>query len=142
METNEIKEYRILYSEGDEIKDNGTRWETFDQLREDFPGPRWAIIPVNEVPENWRDMTIVDGKLVSVSAEILEARKAARQAAELEAIRAARESRYRAETDPIMLDAIEAYAVAHPEDKTFASWLSAKNAIRAQLPKPIIKDNE
>lgn len=136
MEQNEIKEYRILYVEDDEIKNNGTRWDTLQQLQADFPGPEWAIIPVDEVPENWRDMTVVDGALVPASAEVIEARRVARLAQDTEAVRAARESRYRAETDALMLDAIEAYAAAHPDDSAFAEWLAAKERIRQELPKP------
>lgn len=136
MEQNEIKEYRILYAEDGEIKDNGTRWGTWEMLKADFPGPEWAIIPADEVPENWREMTVVDGALVPAPTEVKEARRTARYAAELEAIRTTRESRYRAETDYLMQDAIEAYAMAHPEDPAFAAWLAAKERIRQELPKP------
>lgn len=139
MEQSEIKKYRLLYVEGDEIKDNGTRWGTLEQLRADFPGDdgrRWAIFPAEEVPENWPEMTIADGGLVAAPAEVLEARHGARQQAERETVRAARESRYRAETDALMYDAMEAYAMAHPEDPAFAAWLEAKDRIRQELPKP------
>lgn len=143
MEQNEIiKEYRLLYIEGDDIKDNGTRWGMPEQLKADFPGPQWAIIPADEVPENWPDMSVVNGELVPASAEVQEARWTTRYAAELEAVRAARESRYRAETDELMQDAIEAYAVAHPNDPVFAVWLEAKNRIRRELPKPTLAEQE
>ena len=136
MDQNEIKEYRILYAEDGEIKDNGTRWDTISQLLADFPGPEWAIIPADEVPENWRDMTVVDGALVPALAEVIETRRTIRYAAELEAVRTERESRYRAESDELMFDAIEAYAAAHPDDPAFAAWLAAKERIRQELPKP------
>ena len=136
MAQNEIKKYRILYAKDGEIKDNGTRWGMPEQLKADFPGPQWAIIPADEVPENWRDMAVVSGELVPAPAEVIEARRVARLAQDTEAVRAARESRYRAETDELMQDAIEAYAAAHPDDPAFAAWLAAKERIRQELPKP------
>lgn len=138
MKQNEIKEYRLLYVENGEVRDNGIRWGTLEQLQSDFPGDderQWAMIPADGVSENWQEMTIEDGKLVPAPAEVLEARHVARQQAEAEAVRAARESRYRTETDALMYDAVEAYAIAHPDDPAFAAWLQAKNRIRRELPK-------
>lgn len=136
MEQNEIKEYRLLYIDGGEIKDNGSRWGTFEQIKADLPDPGWAIIPADEVPENWPDMTIVDGMPVAAPAEVLEARQKTRIIVEAETVRVARESRYQAETDALMYDAIEAYALAHSDDPAFAAWISAKDRIRQKLPKP------
>ncbi len=139
METNEVKEYRLLQLRQEEITDNGTRRGTLEMLKADFPDPEWAIIPVDKVPGNWQDMNIENGELVPASAELIETRRTARLEQEVETVRAARESRYRAETDAMMLDAIEAYAAAHPEDQAFAAWLAAKNKIREELPKPTEK---
>ena len=72
---NEIKEYRIFYTEGNEIKDNGTRLGTLEILQNDFPGENWAIILVDEVPENWREMTIENGKLVQAFPKIIKQRQ-------------------------------------------------------------------
>ncbi len=72
---NEIKEYRIFYTEGNEIKDNGTRLGTLEILQNDFPGENWAIILVDEVPENWQDMTIENGELVPALPGIIKQRQ-------------------------------------------------------------------
>lgn len=98
----------------------------------------WLVIPNSVLPSDFsvETYTIVDGKLVPAPAEVLEARQAARLIAQAEEVRAARESRYRAETDTLMFDAIEAYALAHPDDPAFAAWLEAKDRIRQELPKP------
>lgn len=139
MEQNEVKEYRLLYVQGGEIKDNGSRYGTPERLRADFPDTdqrTWTIIPADEVPANWREMTVEDGMLVPASAEVILLRQAARVAAETEAVRAARESRYRSETDRLLYDALEAWAAAHAEEPAFAAWLEAKDRIRQELPKP------
>lgn len=94
------------------------------------------MIISGEIPQNWQDMTVENGELVPASDEVLAARETARQAAETEAVRSAREARYWAETDPMLFDAMEAYALAHPEDAAFADWLAAKEEIRAAIPKP------
>ena len=73
--SNKIKEYRIFYAEENLIKDNGTRFGTLKMLQNDFPGENWAIIPVEEVPDNWQEMTIENRKLVTASDEITERRR-------------------------------------------------------------------
>ena len=72
---NRIKEYRIFYTEGNLIKDNGIRLGTLEMLQNDFPDENWAIIPVEEVPDNWREMTIENRKLVTASAETIKQRQ-------------------------------------------------------------------
>lgn len=130
------KAYRIFYTEGDKIKDNGTRLGTLEMLRADFPGSDWAIVPDDSVPDDWREMTIVDGGLVPASAEVVEMRRSARQAAKIEAVRAARESRYRTESDATLYDSLEAFARNHPEYTEFAEWIAAKDRIRTEIAKP------
>ena len=73
--SNKIKEYRIFYAEENLIKDNGTRFGTLKMLQNDFPGENWAIIPVEEVPDNWQELTIENRKLVTASDEITERRR-------------------------------------------------------------------
>ena len=72
---NKIKEYRIFYAEKNLIKDNGTRFGTLKMLQNDFPGENWAIIPVEEVPDNWQELTIENRKFVTASDEITERRR-------------------------------------------------------------------
>lgn len=136
MKHNEIQEYRLLSINGNEIKDDGTRWGSLEMLRADFPGSDWAIVPVGEVPGNWSEMTIEAGELVPAPTEVIESRRAARHAARIETVRTARESRYRTESDPTLYDALEAFARNHPEYTEFAEWLTAKDRIRAELAKP------
>lgn len=71
----EIKEYRIFYMDGNAIKDNGTRLGTLEMLQNDFTGENWAIIPVDEVPENWLEMTIENGELVPALPGIIKQRQ-------------------------------------------------------------------
>lgn len=71
---NEIKEYRIFHVEENLIKDNGTRFGTMEMLQNDFPGENWAIIPVDEVPDNWQDMTIKNRNLVPSLLKIIKQR--------------------------------------------------------------------
>lgn len=132
----QVRAYRLLHADGDEIKDNGTRWGSLEMLRADFPGPAWAIIPAEEVPTNWPEMTVEAGELVSASAAVVEARRVARHAEQIAAIRNERQTRYRAESDPTLYDALEAFARNHPEHSEFAEWLAAKDRIRAELTKP------
>lgn len=129
-----INEYAIFFQKGDAIHYNGTRTGAIEMLRTDFPAA--AIIPVEEVPENWPDMTVENGQLIPAPADVLEARREAENTQKTEAVRSAREARYRTETDPMLFDAMEAYAQAHPEEPAFADWLAAKNLIREELPKP------
>lgn len=136
MKSNEIQEYRLLSITGNEIKDNGTRWGTLEMLRGDFPGSGWAIVPVDSVPDNWSEMAIEAGELAPATTEVIEMRRATRHAANVAAVRSARESRYRAESDPTLYDALEAFARNHPEYTEFADWLAAKDRIRAELAKP------
>lgn len=132
MET--TQKYTVFLMEGIRIVHNGTRYEPLEVLRADLPEA--AIIPVEEVPENWPDMTVENGQLVPAPADVLEARREAENARKAEAVRSARETRYRTETDPMLFDAMEAYSQAHPEEPAFADWLAAKNLIREELPKP------
>lgn len=136
MKRNEIKEYRLLYAAGDQINDNGTRWGSIEMLRGDFPGPDWAIVPVDSVPDDWSEMTVEAGELVPAPAEVLAVRRATRHAASVAAVRSTRESRYRTESDPTLYDALETFARNHPEYTEFAEWLAAKDRIRRELLKP------
>ena len=96
----EIKEYAIFFVEGEELRDNGTRWGTLEMLRADFPDG--AVIPVEEVPENWPDMTVENGELIPAPAEVLEARREAEKVRKAEALRAERDGRL-AETDKYLI---------------------------------------
>ncbi|WP_297626988.1 hypothetical protein [uncultured Rikenella sp.] len=132
----QVRAYRLLHADGDEIKDNGTRWGSMKMLRADFPGPEWAVVPVEEVPADWPEMTVEAGELVSAPAAVVEARRVARHAEQIAAIRNERQTRYRAESDPRLFDALESFAHNHPEFVEFTEWLAAKDRIRAELAKP------
>lgn len=95
-----IQEYVIFLKEEDAIHNNGTRFGTFDMLRADFP--QAAIIPADEMPENWPDMTVENGQLVPASAEVLEARRKAENTRKAEVLRAERDGLL-AETDKYMI---------------------------------------
>ena len=116
MKSNEIQEYRLLSITGNEIKDNGTRWGTLEMLRGDFPGSGWAIVPVDSVPDNWSEMAIEAGELAPATTEVIEMRRATRHAANVAAVRSPPESRYRAESDPTLYDALEAFGRNAPPD--------------------------
>lgn len=131
-----VNAYRLFHAEGETLVDNGTRWGRLEMLRGDFPGPDWAIVPVDSVPDDWPEMTVEAGELVPAPAETIEARRATRHAACVAAVRSTRESRYRTESDPTLYDALEAFARNHPEHAEFAEWLAAKDRIRAELLKP------
>mgnify|MGYP000629832746 CR=1 FL=1 len=79
--TETIREYVIFLSSGNDIVHNGIRRGTGEMLRADFPAA--AIIPADEVPANWKEMSVRNGQLVATSAAEL----AARRQAETERIR-------------------------------------------------------
>lgn len=131
-----VNAYRLFHVDSETLFDNGTRWGDLEMLRADFPGSDWAIVPVDEVPANWPEMTIEAGELVPASAEVIEMRRAARHAEQVDTVRRERASRYRVESDPTLYDALEAFARNHPEYDEFAEWLAAKDRIRTELAKP------
>lgn len=107
----------------------------YSQLLLSFP--EWLVIPESELPDNWQDMIIQDGKLVDATPEVLSARQAAEYSAAIESVRKSRETQYRSESDALLFDAIEAFAIAHPEYTEFKEWIAKKDEIRNLLPKPI-----
>lgn len=113
------------------------RKEQSEWLDREFGPGNWTMLPTDNLPEGFgpATYTVENGQLVPASAEVLEARREAENARETEAVRSAREARYRTETDQMLFDAMERYAKAHPEELAFADWLAAKNLIREELPK-------
>ena len=77
------KEYRIFRLQDGDIRDNGTRIDTLEALKECLQGDDIAIMPVGDAPENWQDMTIAGGKLVPASDEEMAERNKQRERAAL-----------------------------------------------------------
>ena len=115
---NKIKEYRIFYAEKNLIKDNGTRFGTLKMLQNDFPGENWAIIPVEEVPDNWQEMTIENRKLVTASDEIMEQRQCIETEQKAALIRKQRD-RLLSETDKYM---ISDYPITEKEREQYRQY--------------------
>ncbi len=128
--------YQALYTEGNQIFENGTQFGTLEQIQANLPGDNYAIIPIGELPENWHEMTIVDKQLVPVTAEVIAERQALKLIQETEAVRTARELRYKSDTDPLMVYVVEEFAKANPDNEVCKAWLQAKATVKAQLPKP------
>ncbi len=105
-----------------------------------FPPPNCAIVLESELPDNWQDMTIVNGKLVEATADVIATRRQVRIEEEIESVRTSRKIRYENETDTLMIDAIEEFARTHPEYSVFKRWLDAKNKIREDLPKSNLEE--
>lgn len=139
-EREEVRNYHVLKQDGVMIRYNSLVTGTKREVRELYPSSNWAIIEENALPNNWRDMSIQNGELVPATQEVLATRQTAEYSAAIEAVRKSREEQYRNESDALLFDAIEAFAVSHPEYTEFASWLEAKEAIRAENPKPILKN--
>ena len=130
------QEYKTLYTEGNQIIDNGSQFGTLEQVQTNFPDPNWVMTPLDELPENWHEMTIVNRQLVPATPEVIAERQALKLVAEAKDVEVRREQRYRAETDPIMVEVIEVYAMAHPECPMCVKWLEAKQVIKTAIPKP------
>ena len=135
MNTQE-KEYYTLVAENNTIRINGIFTSTLEQLHIDFPEPNWAIIPIDDLPENWHEMTIVNKELVAATPEVVAERKALKLAHDTEAVRTARELRYKSDADPLMIPVVEAFAEANPDNEACKAWLLAKATVKAELPKP------
>lgn len=95
-----MSEFATFIQDGDFIVDNGTRVGTIEIIRECLPEA--AIIPVDEVPGNWRDMTVQDGRLVLASAEVLDVRRTAENVRKAEILRTERDCQLAA-TDKYMI---------------------------------------
>ena len=130
------QQYCTLVAENKTIRINGIFTSTLAQLQADFPNSNWAILPLDELPENWHEMTIVDKKLVPATPEVIAERQALKLTADTESVRVARESRYKSDTDPLMVSVIEEFAKANPDNEACKAWLSAKETVKAELPKP------
>lgn len=136
------QEYRVLYTDGDNIVDNGKPTTTLAQLQADFPLPNWAFLLPNDVPENWQDMTIVDGALVLATAEVIETRRVTRLATDTEAANSNRKADYTLLTDPAWLEIQEDWARSQPDNPKCVAWIAKKDAIRLAHPKPTTTQQE
>ncbi len=137
-----ILPYHVLILDGDKLIHNAIFWDTKSQLAANFPPPNCAIVLESELPDNWQDMTIVNGRLVEATADVIATRRQVRMDVKIELIRTSRKMRYENETDILMIDAIEEFARAHPEYSVFKQWLDAKAKIREDLPKPDLGEGE
>jgi len=127
------QEYQTLYTEDNQIIDNGTTFGTLEDVQQRFPDPNWVILPMDELPENWHDMTIVNRQLVPASKAVIAKRKALKLIADKERTRATKQARFANETDSLLFDAIEEFAKANPD--FFTTWLTAKAQIRDDVRK-------
>ena len=130
------KQYKLLYTKGNQIFDNGLMFDTLENLKANFHKPNWVIVPIDDLPENWHEMTIVNKELVAATPEVLAERKALKLAHDTEAVRTARELRYKSDADPLMIHVVEAFAEANPDNEACKAWLLAKATVKAKLPKP------
>lgn len=119
---NEIKEYRILYMDGNAIKDNGTRLGTSEMLETDFPDKNWVVIPVDEVPSNWRDMVVENRQLIPAPKKIMKIRKQTENARKSEALRIERDGKL-AETDKYMIPDFPISEEEREQYKTYRQYL-------------------
>ena len=130
------QKFYTLVAENNTIRINGTFTSTLEQLQADFAAPNWVIIPIDELPEDWHEMTIVNRQLVPATPEVIAERKALKLKQDTEAVRTARALRYKSDTDPLMIHVVEAFAKANPDNEACKAWLLAKATVKAQLPKP------
>lgn len=124
--------YATLYEVEGVIKLNDIREGELEQIQADLPD--FAIIPAEELPDTWEQMTVEDGQLVPASEDVIAQRWAGKIAVDNEAIRATRERLYRSLTDPALVEALEAMASLENAPMPLKVWKQEKDQIRVQNP--------
>jgi len=92
--------HTVFFKNGDEIINNGSRFDTFENLQKDFPTA--AIVPQNNVPEKWKKFSVVDTELVEATAHEIEVRTAI-ETAEIQAEIRKERDKLIAETDYLVM---------------------------------------